>query len=131
MYKMCISYSLITQTKILFKYVFLIVFQKYFLEVGIYSLPVYLSALFRNRREKTFFRRILCKNNMSDKLNYIKTPLPHLHLPFEKGWKKDRMENMHVCLHRMYYINMIDYLSENKYKNHQMVSQKYSNSKSK
>ena len=37
------------------------------------------------KEEKLFTERISSKNKMSDKLNYIKTPLPHLHFLFKIG----------------------------------------------
>ena len=50
------------------------------------------------KEEKLFTERISSKNKMSDKLNYIKTPLPHLHFLFKRDASgKDGYACMLVC----------------------------------
>ena len=63
-----------------------------------------------NKEKEKTFRRFLCKNTMSDKLNYIKMPLPHLHA-FRKKMSKAGMGKMYDR-RTIDYINLIDYITQ-------------------
>ena len=73
----------------------------YALEVDSNSFYLHLSIFLQHDKkkkkgEKTFAKRILSKNKMSDKLNYIKIPLPHLHFLFKRD--ASGKDGFPVCL---------------------------------